>query len=190
MFTKILAWIKSKWLLTLLSTFAGYVISFLVPLLPFLLIVLSLVICDLFTGIRAANKRGEEIRSKGLRRTVFKFIEYAVAILLAEGMSKVFFPGLPLTFAVACFIALTEFKSNLENISVSTGTNVLSVVLERLNIDKIFNWTIRKKTDNYKQENEKSEDDPTAGSQSDHEEENTEEKVPPKTDKDKTEDSV
>ena len=90
---------------------------------PFLVLLLVLVVADLYTGINAAKHRKEDIESWGLRRTVQKFVLYAMAVLLARGMEYVF--GLPqVVYVVAFYICVTEFLSNLENIGEVTGTNI------------------------------------------------------------------
>ena len=105
---------------------AAWLLAFVTPIAGFLALLTALVTADFLTGTRAARVRGEAITSKGYRRTVEKFLFYAIAILLAEGMEHVFFGQshyLPLTYIVSAFICVTEFKSNLENIGTITGTN-------------------------------------------------------------------
>ena len=91
--------------------------AFLVPLKPLLLGALALVIIDMWTGIRAAKARGEEIRSRGIYRTGIKFRDYAILIIVGEVMSKMFFAELPINFSTiaSMFIAYTEFRSFCEN---------------------------------------------------------------------------
>lgn len=115
--------LKEYWL-GFFSAIAGWMSAFLVPLGPFLGIVVFLVVCDLVTGLRAATKRGEVITSTGLRRTIEKIILYFIALLLSEGMKVVFVPAAPVTYVTAFAIAITEFKSNIENIEAVTGVKV------------------------------------------------------------------
>lgn len=107
-----------------LSALAGWVSSFIVPIGPFLGIVLFLVVADMLTGVRAAVKRKERISASGFRRTVEKFVLYSLAIFLSEGMKQVFLPSVPVTYATAFAIAITEFKSNVENIENVTGVQI------------------------------------------------------------------
>jgi hypothetical protein len=93
--------------------------GFCMPLSPYIGLTLGLCMADLYTGIRASKK---PVHSRGLRRSVEKFVLYVVAILLAEGMGHVFFASNQfLTYAVAFIVCSIEFKSNLENISIITG---------------------------------------------------------------------
>lgn len=97
---------------------------FIVPVAPFLILSVALVFCDLFTGTKAAKKRGEKVTSRGFLRTVQKLVLYFISILLGEGMRLVFFPSLPVTYAVAFAICITEFQSTIENVEALTGVNI------------------------------------------------------------------
>lgn len=121
----------------------GMLTSFLIPLQGFILITFALVLGDLVTGMIAANGRGEKIRSKGIGRTIYKFIVYMIAILCSSGIEKVFGGGVgfitemqPITWLVAATIALREIKSVFENIESYTGTPLTS----RIGLfEKLFN---------------------------------------------------
>ena len=126
-------WIKTK---VILSLVAGIVLAFLLPLVPFLVMVLVLVVTDFLTGIRAAKARKEEINSGGMKRTIEKISLYFAAIILSEGMSQVFFDGVQITYVVATYIALTEFKSNIENISDVTGTDIWRKIVSKIGFGK------------------------------------------------------
>ncbi len=115
-----------------LSAALGWFFAFLVPVDQFLVFTTVLVMCDLYTGVRAAKKRKESIHSRGLRRTVEKIVVFYIAILLSEGMIQTFEIAFNLTYFVAFAIAITEFKSNIENIEVISGVNVVKFVKERL----------------------------------------------------------
>lgn len=125
-----------KWLQCIGAATGGFVLGFVLPLVPFLGATLFLVVCDLYTGIQAAKKKGEEIRSRGLRRTTRKVTLYFVGILGAHVMFKTFFEpkglSVDLVWAVSGWICFTEFKSNLENISDVTGTDIWAQVKGRI----------------------------------------------------------
>jgi len=117
----------------------GFWGDMLIEVCPFLILVFLLVLCDFFTGVTAAKNAGEKINSKGMRRTVSKFVMYCIAILLSKGMEHVF--SVPqLVYVVSFYICATEFISNLENIGKVTGINIAERVKEiinsRLKIDK------------------------------------------------------
>lgn len=129
-----------EYLKVIISIVLGYIANFFIPILPFLVIVVFLVFADTFTGIKAAQKEGlykENKASGGWRNTINKISQYFVAILLAQGMVLAFSISptyLPLTYIVALYIALVEFKSNLENIAVVTGVDIWRVVKGRLKV--------------------------------------------------------
>jgi phage-related holin len=115
-----------------LSIMTGWVLSFLAPLWPFLVLMFALVLADLYSGVKAARRRKEIITSKGFRRTVEKITMYTLAIMLAHGMSVVFLPSFDLAWLPAFAICVAEIKSNFENIYSITGVDVGEEVMELL----------------------------------------------------------
>ncbi|MEO0776970.1 MAG: phage holin family protein [Bacteroidota bacterium] len=124
----------SAWWLGYLSMLGAWMISFAMPVSQFLTATIALVFCDLLTGTMAAKKRKERIHSRGLRRTVEKIVVYFIAILLAKGMKDVYLPGLPIPYIVAFPIALTEFKSNIENIETISGVSIWEALKKRIKL--------------------------------------------------------
>lgn len=108
--------------------------EWLAPLKWFVLFTLALVFFDLFAGIQAARKRGEAIHSRGLRRTVTKFLLYCLAILSMHGIETVFEIPAQITYTIALFIAVSESLSILENVSEVTGKNLVGAVISLLSI--------------------------------------------------------
>lgn len=109
-----------------------FVWPFLFPIGGFLIFTGCVVICDTITGIIAAKKRGEIITSYGLRRTTEKMILYFIAIMLAEGIRITFIENVDVAYFVAFVIAVTEFKSNIENIESITHIKLWEAISERL----------------------------------------------------------
>lgn len=109
-------------------TLVCWVYGFILPVRPFLLLSMLLVFADMYTGVTAARHRGEEINSKGLRRTIRKIIGYFTAIICVHVCDFVFGVkssyGFDMAFSVAALIALTELKSVLENVSAYTGIDL------------------------------------------------------------------
>lgn len=95
-----------------------------------------LVLADFVTGVRAAKHRGEALRSRGFKRSIEKISLFIIAILLAHGLDVVFFTSsgvsVRTTYVVAGLICVTEFKSNMENISQVTGAPLWAKVSEYL----------------------------------------------------------
>ena len=123
-----------EWWIGYFYAVAGFITSFLVPIQSFLVLTVFLVVLDLFTGTRAAKKRGDLIRSRGLSRTVEKILLYFAAILATEAMRVVFMPPVPLAYVTAFAIGVTEFKSNIENVEAATGVNIWHYLKEKLNL--------------------------------------------------------
>jgi len=109
-----------------LTALFAWACAFIMPVYPFIAMAVALIVVDFVTGIRKALSIGDKITSRGIARTVNKFLLYPSAILLCEGMERVFFDNssiVPLTYIVASFICATEFKSVLENIGAVTGVD-------------------------------------------------------------------
>lgn len=123
-----------------IATVWGIALGFIMPVAGFMMLCATLVVVDFITGVLAAKKRKEVLRSKGFQRTIFKITLYFLAILLSRGMDVVFLHNIPthfsFTYIVAGFVCLTEFKSNLENIGSLTGTDIWAHMANR--IPKIF----------------------------------------------------
>ena len=119
---------KTKYLTLLLT----YVIFFFSPIIAILIATGVLVFTDLFTGVSAAKKRGEKIDSKKMARSISKIIFYFTAIILSRMMEIVFFPQIPIANITSGYIALIEFKSNIENISSITGLDIWKALIDRI----------------------------------------------------------
>jgi phage-related holin len=102
-------------------------LSFFLPIQKLLLATGILVTADIITGIIAAKKRGEAIKSKKMGASVTKTLLYFIAIILAHIMEQNFFiVDDQLSKATASIFAVIEFKSNLENISNATGIDLIN----------------------------------------------------------------
>lgn len=110
----------------------GAFVSYITPVWPYVVTAFVLVIADMVTGLRAAHKQGIIIKSRGLFRSIEKFVIYFLAIGVSEQMQRTFFPYLPVTQVVALGVCITEFYSMLENVEAITGVNILGRVKEIL----------------------------------------------------------
>lgn len=105
----------------------------LAPIKAMLIVVGVLIFADLITGIWAAIKREEQIKSAALRRTVSKLFIYQIAIISGYIMQVHLIADLvPVSNIVAGTIGLVELKSILENGSTILGNDLMKLVLERL----------------------------------------------------------
>jgi len=124
------------WFKGLVATFVTWLISMVIPLAPFLIFTIILVLFDLWTGTKAARKRGEQLHSKGFRRTIEKIKTYFIVIFLAKGLMEVFFvpKGIEfdLVYIVSGLIALSEAKSIFENAYTITGVDFWKQIGDKL----------------------------------------------------------
>jgi phage-related holin len=122
---------------------------------PFVLFTIFITLIDMYTGTRAATFRGETLNSKGFRRTVTKLLLYMCAILMSRAFEVVFLDGTDFSFnlvwIVSGIIALSEMKSNFENIGTVTGIDFWSVIANKM--PSLKDWTqATKPTDEPKSE--------------------------------------
>lgn len=105
----------------------------LAPIKMSLLVALGMCVLDLVLGIMAARKRGEAVKSLGLRRTIIKVFIYESAIVCSFLVETYMVgPDLMILKLVTAMIGLTELKSVLENLNELSDGSVLKAILDRL----------------------------------------------------------
>ena len=129
---------KAFELSTLLKLGVPFIVFFFAPITTGLIGLGVLIFADVITGCKAAKVRGEEIRSNRMARTVSKIIFYSIAIILSRVMEVAFIDFIPLAQMTAGYIAIVEFKSNMENIASITGVDVWKHLMK-----KIEGWSKR-----------------------------------------------
>jgi len=115
-----------------------YMVFFFAPITAAMVGLAVLIFADVITGCKAAKVRGEEIRSNRMARTVSKIIFYSIAIILSRVMEVSFMEWLPVAKLTAGYIAIVEFKSNMENIATITGVDIWKHLMS-----KIEGWSKR-----------------------------------------------
>lgn len=108
-------------------------IAALAPIHAVIISIGVLVGADMLTGVWAAYKRGESIKSAGLRRTVSKLLIYQVAVITGFIVQQ-YLAGdiIPIVKIIGGVIGLVELKSILENANSISGTDLFKMILERL----------------------------------------------------------
>jgi len=113
-----------------------FLMAFFAPITTMIIAVGLFAIMDTFTGICAAKKRGEKIHSRAMARTITKMIMYAIAIILAHLLEVIFMAWMPITSLTAGYIALVEFRSNMENIGYITDTDIWTYLKDKIDAFK------------------------------------------------------
>lgn len=109
-------------------------LAVLAPIQGAVVVCTLLVISDLITGILAAKKQGKAITSGGLRQSIVKLYIYETALILAFLTETMLTgPAFPISKIVSAFIGITELTSNLENLNIISGQDLLETVLSRIN---------------------------------------------------------
>ena len=123
---------------TIVKLGVPYLVFFFAPITAAMFGLAVLIFADVITGCKAAKVRGEEIRSNRLARTVSKIIFYSIAIILSRVMEVSFMDWMPVAKLTAGYIAIVEFKSNMENIATITGVDIWKHLMT-----KIEGWSKR-----------------------------------------------
>jgi phage-related holin len=97
-------------------------LNILKPLIMGLVILLA---ADFITGTRKAKALKQQINSGGFRRSVSKFNDYSIAIVSSQVFTWMFTLDITLAYYVALFICGIELKSIWENVSQTTGVNII-----------------------------------------------------------------
>lgn len=100
-------------------------VAFVAPIQKLLGTTLLLVFADLVTGIWAAKKRGEVIKSKKLKNTVTKILAFELGIVLGHLLEVHFIPEIPVVRLVAAAIGMTEMTSIFENLRDISGVDFM-----------------------------------------------------------------
>lgn len=112
---------------SILAAFFAIIAEFYAHLAPWLLLGVVLCLCDLRFGIKAARKRGEEIRTSRMwRRTINKMIDYLCWVTIAEVCSRTFAPtlGVPVVSVAVLFVVYgIELSSCINNYFEYKGVN-------------------------------------------------------------------
>lgn len=120
----------------LFALFLTSIVAFLTPISAWLILVGGLVMADFVLGVTKAYIKTEEITSKAMFKTIPKLIVYAIAVMIAHGMSMMFFPDFESVEIISGFIAFIEIKSIDENIKGITGQSLFKQLIDKFNPKK------------------------------------------------------
>lgn len=116
-----------------LKYLAASLIAILAPAKALLISVGFLVIADLATGLWAAYKRKEKIKSARLRDSVSKIVIYNIAVISGFLVETYMLENIfPVSKVVASVIGIVELKSILENANTIRGQDLFSTVIQKL----------------------------------------------------------
>jgi hypothetical protein len=108
-------------------------LAILAPIQAVLVTVGMLIMVDLALGILAAKKRGEDVNSASMRRTVSKMFIYELVIIMGYLLQHYLMDDVvPVAKICAAAIGMVEFKSILENADAVNGGSVLKTLISKL----------------------------------------------------------
>lgn len=106
--------------------------TLLTPIKTTLLAAFVFVLIDLITGLLAAKKQHIPITSSGLKSTLIKLFVYQIVIILAYLAETYLVKGMSLTNIVTSYVGITELLSINENLTVITGSDLLSGLISKI----------------------------------------------------------
>jgi hypothetical protein len=116
-----------------LKSLAIAILAVFAPIKAVIIVTGVLVIADLITGVIAAHKKGEQITSAGLRRTVTKTTVYLSAVCLGFLVEKYMIDSiLPISKLVSGIIGVVELKSLMENLNTIHGSDLFKSIIDKL----------------------------------------------------------
>lgn len=92
---------------------------------PLIICLSFLLLVDFLTGVRKAKSLGEKIQSKGFRRSINKMNDYCLAIISSQVFTWMLSLEFTLSYYVALFVCGIELKSIFENVSQTTGVDII-----------------------------------------------------------------
>ncbi len=92
---------------------------------PLIICLSFLLLVDFLTGVRKAKSLGEKIQSKGFRRSINKMNDYCLAIISSQVFTWLLSLEFTLSYYVALFVCGIELKSIFENVSQTTGVDII-----------------------------------------------------------------
>ena len=105
-------------------------VAYFTPISEMIHVMLIFLLIDTVSGIWASLKAGQKIESHKLRKTVFKFLWYTIAVMIAWMMEHTFnISWSSLASLTAGFICFIELKSVFENITLITGDPIFMRIL-------------------------------------------------------------
>ena len=109
-------------------------------LIPYMIVIVATVTLDLYEGVRASKKRGEEVRvSRAIRRTVSKLFEYccwivfAGSLMTATGSSWLFYVVLVIPFVTELYSIITNHL--FARGKKITGLNLWKILGGKIGVD-------------------------------------------------------
>lgn len=105
-------------------------VSYFLPIKEWLAVIILAVFTDFVTGLAAAVKNKQPIKSRRLADTVLKIISYLLSIMLAFVIEKNLQMDLPAVKIVGALIISVELKSVDENFQVITGISIFNSIVK------------------------------------------------------------
>jgi hypothetical protein len=103
---------------------AGYAVSFVTPIVPFMIGLTLLVGGGMLMERKALQRSGKRYNAERMKRVIDNTNDYFLLLIMSRVMEMIFFNYLPVTYIVASYIGLVEFKRIHDNFQSLTDVNV------------------------------------------------------------------
>lgn len=125
-----MSFFNNEKILNNLSMAVCFLISYFMPIAEWLAVIIFAVITDMVTGISAALKKKEQIKSRRMVDTIFKINSYFLCIMLAFIIENSLKMDIPAVKILGALVLSVELKSIDENIKVITGISVFNSIIK------------------------------------------------------------
>lgn len=108
------------------------VYTFIAPTFYWLGVIGFFICADLALRLLICLKKGDQIESRKLWKTVYKFGVAMVFILVAFACQKLFMPDIAFMKIIGAYLILVELKSIDEKALEITGYSLFNIIIEKL----------------------------------------------------------
>lgn len=117
---------------TFFATIVAYLLTYILPTQAIISGLFLFIVLDLLTGSLVAVQRGFKFEWMKAVKTVYKFILYPLAVIIAHVYETDFATVVPMTSVVAGVIGLFELKSIYTNMSVLLGYDLVGLIWDKV----------------------------------------------------------
>lgn len=117
---------------TAIAMVVAYLLTYIIPTQAIISGLFLFIVLDLATGSIVAIRHGNKFEWDKAIKTVFKFILYPLAVIIAHVYETDFATVIPMTSLVAGVIGLFELKSIYTNMSVLLGYDLVGLIWEKV----------------------------------------------------------
>lgn len=125
--------------MSFITVVSGFVLEAIQQMIPWLIVMSAVILCDLLTGCRKSMLMGEEVRfSRAFRNTMGKFVVYFSFIIAVVFINLAVEGNYTIDKWAILFVCFIEGCSIIGNILKPKGLNIDFTVIIRVTLKKLF----------------------------------------------------